>query len=705
MPQFFVCETGSCIRFRKNEQLFGLLLLITSVFLFIFTLTEIISYLIIMSVLNFDKNSLGNLEYSLQREMLSTNRSGGYMSTTIVCCNTRKYHGLMVVPIEEFGDDRNYVLLSSLDEVVVQQDQEFNLAIHRFPGVYEPRGHKYITDFSYTPTPAITYRVGGVVLRKEMLWIHSRAQIMIRYTLLDAAWPTKLKLRPFLAFRDSHSLTSANMFADGHAYSIPQGVRCRLYERFPWLNMQISKDGEFVRAPDWYRNFEYLEEQKRGYPFQEDLLTPGYFEFDIEKGESVVFCCSLDKECVPEIMKEQFVQEISRRSDKNDFFSCLRHSARQFIARHGDRTEVVAGYPWFGRWGRDTFIALPGITLSQGDAGSCREVIDTMVGEMRDGLFPNMGDAYNSVDAPLWFFWTLQQLERHTGREEIWRSYGRAMKDILAAFRRSAQYIEVHGNGLVWASHPTHAMTWMDAVVDGKPVTGRDGYQVEINALWYNAVCYALELAREFRDTKFTGEWKEWPEKIKASFLGLFWLEDDGYLADYVDRGGANRDIRPNQVIACSLDHRMLDTVKMTAVIGTVSKHLLTPKGLRTLSPTSAAYEGHYEGDQPTRDRQYHQGTVWPWLLEHFVSACFRLKGTGFVMRAQEIIAGFDEDINSYGIGSISEIYDGDPPYRQRGAISQAWSVGAILNIRRMIDEYKDQSVPGKAQRKRTVKK
>lgn len=659
-----------------------------------------------MSVLDFDKNSLGNLEYSLRREMLSTNRSGGYMSTTIVCCNTRKYHGLMVVPVEAFGDDRNYVLLSSLDETVVEQGQEFNLAIHRYPGVYEPRGHKYITDFKYTPTPTITYRVGGVVLRKEMLWIHSRAQLMIRYTLLEAAGSVKLKLRPFLAFRDSHSLSYANMHADGHAHSIEMGVRCRLYGHFPWLNMQIDEDsGEFVRAPDWHYRFEYPEEQRRGYPCQEDLLTPGYFELGIGRGRSVVFCCQLDEECVPGMIADQFERELARRSDKSDFFSCLRHSARQFIARHAGRTEVVAGYPWFGRWGRDTFIALPGITLTQGDVATCREVIDTMVGQMQGGLFPNMGTAYNSVDAPLWFFWTLQQLEKHVGREEIWRSYGKAMKEVLGAYRRSTQYIEVHPNGLVWASNPTHAMTWMDAVVDGRPVTGRDGYQVEINALWYNAVCYALELARGFRDTKFTGEWKEWPQRIKASFLERFWLAEEGCLADYADENGPNRFIRPNQVIACSLDHVMPDPDMVESVIRTVRQHLLTPKGLRTLSPCNLLYEGRYEGDQPTRDRQYHQGTVWPWLLEHYVAACFRSKGPGFVMRAGEIIAGFDEDINSYGIGSIAEIYDGDPPHHQRGAISQAWSVGAILRIREMIDMNKELAVPKKIGRGRAAKK
>ena len=256
------------------------------------------------------------------------------------------------------------MLLSSVDETVVQHDQTFNLAIHRFPGVYEPRGHKYITDFTYTPTPAITYRVGGVVLKKELLWIHSRTQLLIRYTLLDARSDTQLRLRPFLAFRDRHGLSKANLFADGRSYPIPGGVRNRLYEGFPWLHMQMNVPCEFVAAPDWYYNFEYAEEIDRGYPGHEDLLTTGYFETDIVKGQSVIFSCSTE-EVDPATLEKDFMEELARRSNKIDFLSCLRHSARQFIVRHGDKTEVVAGYPWFGRWGRDTFIALPGITLTQ----------------------------------------------------------------------------------------------------------------------------------------------------------------------------------------------------------------------------------------------------------------------------------------------------------------------------------------------------
>lgn len=643
-----------------------------------------------MSVLDFDKNSLGNLEYSLQREMLSTDRTGGYMSTTIVCCNTRKYHGLMVCPVRD-DDERSYVLLSSLDETVIQHDHSFNLALHRFPGTYEPRGHKYIVDFRYTPVPTLFYRVGGVLLKKEMLWIHSRTHLMIRYTLLDAHSETTLRLRPFLAFRDKHDLSHANMYADGRAVPVEGGVRCRLYEDFPWLFMQTDACGaEFVPAPDWYYNFEYPEEARRGYPFREDLLTPGYFEMKISRDRPVIFSCSLAEVALPgQELASRFEKEIARRSNKTDFRSCMEHSARQFLVRRGDRSEVIAGYPWFGRWGRDTFIALPGLTLAQGNVQGCTDVVDTLTREMKNGLFPNMGSAYNSVDAPLWFFWTLQQLEEHIGAREIWQRYGAKMKDILAAYLKGiGQVVAVHDNGLVWAAHPTHAMTWMDAVVDGKPVTGREGYQVEINALWYNAVNYTLELARKAGDKEFEKQWEAVPRKIADAFLKTFWLPE-GYLADYVNDTETNAFIRPNQIIACSLKYGMLSDYQRRSVVEVVGKHLLTPVGLRTLSPRNPLYEGRYGGDQPTRDRQYHQGTVWVWPLEHYARACFDLYGAAFVPQAEELLRGFNDDLDDYGIGSVAEIYDGDPPHAPRGAISQAWSVAAVLRIMEMIDKYK----------------
>ena len=654
-----------------------------------------------MSALTFDKGELGNLEYSLQREMLATDRRGGYMSTTIVCCNTRKYHGLMVAPIDD--SDRTYVLLSSLDETIVQHDQSFNLALHRYRGIYEPRGHKYITDFSYTPCPTITYRVGGVILRKELLWIHKRTQLMIRYTLVDAHSDTTIRLRPFFAFRDKHALTHANMEADGRSYPVPHGVKCRLYDGFPWLYLQTDReDAEFIPAPDWYYDFEYQQELKRGYEGHEDLLTTGYFELKIRKGESVIFSASTQEMPSCESIREFYATSIARRTHKIDFISCLQHSARQFVVRRADgRTEMIAGYPWLGVDGRTTFIALPGITLEQGYKEDCMDILDSMVRTMRNGDFAGSASAYNEADAPLWFFWTLQNLEKHIGAAEVWKRYGEAMKSILEAYKRGiGGRVCLHENGLVWAAAENEALTWMDTKVDGKPVTPRSGYAVEINALWYNAVCYTLALAAKCGDKKFVKEWKEMPDKTRTAFLEKFWYAEEGYLADCVDYEKTDHSIRPNMMIACGLDYTMLNDEQMVDVVMTVRQHLLTPRGLRTLSPRNPLYDSTADDSQRSQDLARMNGAVWVWPLIFYVSNGFHMLGKEFTAQAREIADAFNEDIQTCCIGSLSEYYDADPPYGPRGATSSALSVGALLQIIDMIDAHTDGKGTKKAVKK-----
>jgi predicted glycogen debranching enzyme len=642
-----------------------------------------------MPGLTFDKRELGNLEYSLQREMLATDRRGGYMSTTIVGCNTRKYHGLIVAPIDM--TDETYVLLSSLDETIVQHDQSFNLALHRFRGVYEPRGHKYITDFEYTPCPTITYRVGGVILKKELLWIHKRTHLMIRYTLVDAHSETKLRLRPFLAFRNKHSLSKANMEANVRSYPVRNGVKNRLYDGFPWLHMQMSKDdARFIPAPDWYYDFEYQKEIERGYEGYEDLLTTGYFEMDIKKGESIIFSASVDEMASSDDIIKAFEASIARRTHKIDFRSCLHHSARQFIIRRpGDRTEVVAGYPWYGAAGRSTFIALPGLTLEQGYKEDCMAVLDTMVGDMHNGDFAGSASAEVAADAPLWFFWTLQQLEAHIGSKAIWERYGAAMKSILAAYR-SGFYggcVALHENGLIWASRDGYALTWMNSVINGQPQTPRDGYTVEINALWYNAVSYALALAKKYDDKAFVEEWKALPKRTKASFIEKFYLADEGYLADRVDMRHASKSIRCNQIIACGLDYCMLDEQQIVNVLLTVRQHLLTPYGMRSLSPEDPRFEATYKSNPIEQEAASKNGAVWVWPMMFYFKSMFRLNGERFLARAEEMFEAYDDHIQTYCIGSVAEYYDANPPFAPRGAVSQAWSVGAMLYIRNLLDQ------------------
>ena len=658
-----------------------------------------------MSALTFDKSELGNLEYSLQREMLATDRKGGYMSTTIVCCNTRKYHGLMVAPIDE--SDEAYVLLSSLDETIIQHDQSFNLALHRYRGVYEPRGHKYITDFGYTPTPTITYRVGGVILRKELLWIHKRTQLMIRYTLVDAHSDTTLRLRPFFAFRNKHSLSKANMEANGRSYPVNGGVKCKLYEGFPWLYLQTNKaDAEFVAAPDWYYDFEYPEEIKRGYDGYEDLLTTGYFEMPIRKGESVIFSAATDEMATEDTISQIYEASIARRTHKVDFLSCLRHSARQFIVRRsGGRTEMVAGYPWYGAVGRDTLISLPGIVLEQGYKEDCMDVLDTMVAGMRNGDFAGTASARVAADAPLWFFWTLQNLEPHIGAKELWSRYGEAMKSILEAYRRGFEgRVALHDNGLVWAAADGEALTWMNTKVDGRPVAQRAGYAVEIEALWYNAVSYTLALARKMKDKEFTERWGDMPARTKDSFLSKFML-DEGYPADFVNDYEVNTFRRSNMLVACALDYTKLGEEQIMDVLNVVRQHLLTRRGIRSLSPRNPFYEPSYAEDQRSQDLACHNGSTWIWPLMLYVKTCFGIAGERFLPEAEELLAGFEDEIQTACIGSVSECFEGDPPFRARGCLSQATGVGGLLYIEALTGEWRARSGKKGAKAAKTAKK
>lgn len=650
-----------------------------------------------MAALTFDKNELGNLEYSLQREMLATDRRGGYMSTTIVCCNTRKYHGLIVAPID--NSDRAFVLLSSLDETIIHGDYRFNLALHRFEGVYEPRGHKYITDFEYTPTPTITYRIGDMVLKKELLWIHKRTQLMVRYTLVEChSDQVTLQLRPFLAFRDKHALSKANMEADGRSYPVVNGVKCKLYDGFPWLYMQMDKnDFEYVPAPDWYYGFEYNQEEARGYDSHEDLLTPGYFEVELKRGESVVFSASTDEVFSGEVIKEAYDISVARRTHKIDFLSCLHHSARQFIVRREDgRTETIAGYPWYGVVGRQSMCALPGLTLEQGYVKDCTDVLDKVLTQFKTDTLQESFHPYHAVDALLWMFRAIQSLDKHIGREEVWKLYGEFMISVLEMYRVGfGDRVALHDNGLIWAWSNESPIFWVDNTIEKSLQKSRNGYQVEVNALWYNAVCYTLSMAEEFNNASFVEEWSHLPLKIKSSFLNKFWCPE-GWLAESVNYETKNIAIHMNMIFACGLEYKMLSESEQVDVIRTVNQHLLTPKGLRSLSPIDNAYGKGYVRDT-------NSVSVWVWPLALYVKACFDISGEAFLPEAKAIFNNFVDEIQKYGIGSVGEYFQADPPYASRGAISYASSVGALLQINGMIEEWEAKATPVKP--KRAVKK
>ena len=638
-----------------------------------------------MSYIHFDKTELINLSYSLEKETIRSNRSGCYTSTTIIGCNTRKYHGLLVAPQPQI-DSQLHVLLSTIHETVIQRGASFNLGICKYPGIYSPRGHKYLEDYSSEPIPNLIYRVGGVVLQKEIILDTTADRMMIKYTLLDAHSPTKLRLSPFLAFRGYHSLSKANTYVNKKYLNIPSGVQFKLYEAYSPLSLQISKENEFVPAPDWYYDIEYIREKERGYEFKEDLYVPGFFEFDITKGESVIFSAGLE-EAEPKMLADAFDRELKRRTPRDNFENCLKNSAGQFISRRAGETRVIAGYPWFGWWGRDTFIALPGLTLTQGQFDTFLEVMKTMSKDVKGPLFPNVGSGVttnmNTLDAPLWYFWAWQQYEKYTGdRKTITENYLPILKGIIEGFIEGTDFnIKVQEDGLLYGGQKGIALTWMDAVTSDGPVTPRMGCPVEINALWYNALCYYHELSGE----TFA---KELAKKTKDAFIKEFWDKSKGYLADVVDNSSKDWSIRPNMVFATSLHYSPLKDTKKAKILDVIKLNLLTTRGLRTLAPDDPSYKGYYQGNQYQRDNAYHQGTVWPWLLGHFVEGYLKIHGKSGKNMVEKLIKGFDDTMAQYGVGTIAEIYDGDPPHRPKGAISQAWSVGELLRIMRLVREY-----------------
>ncbi len=639
-----------------------------------------------MAYLQFNKAELVNLEYSLKRELLATNRAGGYCNTTIVCCNTRKYHGLFAVPIEKFGGHR-YMLLSALDETLFQHGMPFNLGIHCYGDVYEPRGHKYIVDFEMDPYPVITYRVGGMLFKKEILFAAGSEQLMIRYTLLDAHSHTMLRLKPYLAFRSIHALTVANADADTHYKDIEGGVSFCMYRDFPELNLQISKPCEYIHVPDWYKNVVYKEEYRRGFDCQEDLLVPGFFEMPLEKGESIIFSASTTP--VPaQNLKAQFTRETKRRMPRDNYENCLKAAAEQNFAAKGKLSCICTGFSWHEIGGmRETCIALPGLTLcNKGDAKLFEKILSDLITENTDSFLKGS----NQVESPLRLTEAVQQLARFTGDEEgAWKKYGKFLKKVVESYMAGRPEVKLHDNGLLWAEKPGVALSWMNAYIDGRAVTERAGYQVETNALWYNAIKFGLELARVSHDKEFLIEWEPIATTFPAVFKETFWSKEMGYLADYVNGDYKNFQVRPNMLIAASLPHAPISEKIRQLVLKRIDEELRIEKGIRTLSPKDPEYKGHYKGTQAERDAAYHQGTAWPWLLFPFTDCMLKVHPESAPDVLTDILYRFDSCMSSYGISTIAEITDGDPPYKPNGCISQAWSVAALLYMKWKIEQVK----------------
>ena len=645
-----------------------------------------------MSYLRFEKALMTNLEESLSKELLRTNRSGAYSCSTIVDCNTRKYHGLLVVPVPEL-DDENHVLLSSLDVTVIQHGAEFNLGLHKYQGNnYSPKGHKYIREFDCDNVPTTLYRVGGVLLKKEVVFQHYEDRILLRYTLVDAHSATTLRFRPFLAFRSVRQFTHENATASRIYFPVDNGIKTCMYAGYPDLYMQFNKKNEFIFQPDWYRGVEYPKEQERGYASNEDLYVPGYFEMNIRKGESIVFAAST-AEIKSGSLKKLFEEEVNERSPRDNFFHCLVNAAHQFhISMKNDDRYLLAGYPWFKCRARDTFIALPGLTLAIDEQDYFELVMKTAERGLREFMEgkPLTVKIYEieQPDVPLWCIWAIQQYAKEAGNEKCLQMYGKLLNDIIHFIENGKHpNLRLDANGLLYTNGRETPVTWMNSTANGRPIIPRTGYIVEFNALWYNALQFAAAMAGLNNETEKIAHYEALAELCRKSFVDIF-LNEYGYLFDYVDGNMMDWSVRPNMIFAVALDYSPLSQDQKKSVLDVCTRELLTPKGLRSLSPKSGGYNPIYIGPQTKRDYAYHQGTAWPWLGGFYMEACLKLYKRTRLSFIERQMVGYEDEMFSHCIGTIPELFDGNPPFCGRGAISFAINVAEVLRTLELLEKY-----------------
>lgn len=643
-----------------------------------------------MSYLKFDKNLLINLEQSLRLEVLRTNQSGAYHCTTIVGANTRKQHGLLVIPVPEI-DDNSHVLLSSLDETVIQHGAPFNLGLHRYSGgVYSPNGHKYIREYDCERVPTHTFRVGGVILKREKIFITNENRILIRYTLVDAHSKTTLQFRPFLAFRNANDLCVENQVASRDYKEVSNGISTCMYDGYPELFMQVNHKPKFVFDPHWYKGIEYIKDLERGIPYTEDLYVPGYFEVDMKKGDTIIFSAGVSEVNTRQLTK-MYEDEIKTRTPRTSFYNCLKNSAKQFYMTNADGHYLFAGYPWFKVRARDEFIALPGCTLSNHHRPDFEAIMDTAKEAftlwMETGEPDKHLQGIDLPDVPLWAAWAIQRYSHDTDVPTARERYGELVAQLID-FIIDGKHpnLQVDDNGLVRTDGTRQPMSWMDSArPDGTPLIPRTGYLVEFNALWYNALMFLLQMYADDKQMQSRVErWQKISDAYAESFAPTF-LNDYGYLYDYVNGSYTDLSVRPNMVIAVGVDHTPLDRRQRKRILDFITRELLTPKGLRTLSPNSYGYNPWYVGNPEQREKAYYSGSARPWLMGFYCHAYVKVFGIGGLSFVNRMMIGFEDEMSQGAIGTLSELYDGNPPFIGRGAVSFAANVGEILRVLRLL--------------------
>ena len=638
-----------------------------------------------------DESVLSDPETALQYEWLESNGVGGWASSTVLGAHTRRYHGLLVAATQP--PVGRMVLLSKLEETLHISGGSFPLGCSVYHNTIHPDGYRHLESFERDLFPTFTYTAGGVTLRKTVVGIWGQNTTAVLYDVLEAPGDLNLELRPFVASRDYHHLMQANGAVRAAGEFRSSVFRAQPYEGGPELFVRVP-GASYRPEPDWYYRFEYAREAERGLDCHEDLFTHGVFSVQARQGDRIEVTVAA-QEPGAESASELVSLERDRREgllpdegEEDDLIRTLTLAADQFVAkRAGDLRTILAGYHWFTDWGRDTMISLPGITLTTGRGEDARKILEAFAGSVSEGMLPNrFPDAgeqpdYNTVDATLWFFVAAHAYWRSTADLEfLGERLLPVMEDIVAWHDKGTRYgIHVGDDGLVSAGDPGVQLTWMDAKVGGWVVTPRHGKAVEINALWYNALMILSEVHRARGNEAASEGLARRAEGVKRVFGETFWNPATDCLYDRVCDGIPDGAIRPNQIFALSLPFPLLPNDQALRVLEVVERDLLTPVGLRSLSPGHPAYRGHYGGDQVSRDGAYHQGTVWSWLLGPFVTALCRYRGSAGRSQAAGLFSSIREHIGSACVGSVSEIFDGDPPHAARGTVAQAWGVGECL--------------------------
>ena len=644
---------------------------------------------------------LQNWDESSRREWLVTNGIGGYASSTLSGANTRRYHGLLVPAFSPpLG---RAVLLSKVEEEVRVEDQLYQLSANKYPSVVQPQGFRHLNYYNSRPVPCFTYifHEETVVLEKRVWMPHGQNTVYLQYTLVKAPEPLRLGIVPLLAYKDYHSEQHRWDGFLGVTTAEGEGkVQFLAYPTAHPLHMAMPPNFAFSEHSGWFFNFEHPREQERGLDSTEDLFCPGRFDGLLSAGQTVTFVATVEAE--PPTEAEAALKAEEARQHKllvrtdvscaDKLYETLVLAADQFVIEKSDRVPratILAGYPWFADWGRDTMIALPGLCLTTGRFDIAREILSSFAGAVHNGLLPNRfsdnggGAEYNTVDASLWFFHAVYAYAEASGDWEF------AQNEMLPVLQKMLQshiegtdyHIGVDpADGLLHAGEPGVQLTWMDAKVGDWVVTPRIGKPVEINALWHNALCVTSKLAERAGQVDLAADCHRRADLVKASFGAAFWNPAANCLFDVIgDDGQPDASLRPNQIFAVSLPFPVIEGEKAKSVVETVAKHLLTPFGLRTLAPGSPEYRPVYGPGDPTyRDGAYHQGTVWPWLLGAFADAHLQVYGDKAKTRSllKSLLSG---GLTEYGVGSLAEIFDGDVPHAPNGCPAQAWSVAEIL--------------------------